>query len=66
MPSIPMWSPVLSNHLYQKVTFSCPHIKTFIFIEHALKGQINVKEIEGAINNGQSRETGNIGHTRHQ
>jgi len=29
-------------------------------------GQINVTETEGVIKNGQSRETGNIGYTRHR
>jgi hypothetical protein len=29
-------------------------------------GQIHVREYEGAIKNGQSRETGNIGYTRHR
>ena len=28
--------------------------------------KINVRETEGAIKNGQSRETGNIGYTRHK
>jgi hypothetical protein len=25
--NLPMWSPLLSSHLYQKVTFSCPVIE---------------------------------------
>jgi hypothetical protein len=28
--------------------------------------EINVREIEGAINNGHFRHAGNIGHTRHR
>jgi hypothetical protein len=31
-----------------------------------LSYQINIRENEGAINNRQSRETGNIGYTRHK
>jgi hypothetical protein len=42
---------------------------TYIYYMHTLSNdahstvQINIRETDGAIKNGQSKETGNIGHT---
>ena len=36
-----MLSPLLSSHLYQKVTLSCPVIENFIRIEPHLRGLLS-------------------------
>ena len=40
---LPMWSPLLSSHLYLKVTFSCPVIESFIWMECLLRGLLFYK-----------------------
>ena len=40
---LPMWSPLLSSHLYLKVNFSWLVIENFIWIEHILRGHLYLK-----------------------
>jgi hypothetical protein len=40
--NIPMWSPLLSSHLYLKVTISCLVIENFIWIESLLRGHLSL------------------------
>ena len=43
--NLPMWSPLLDNHLYWKVTFSCPVIENFIWIEPLSRCHLSYKVI---------------------